>query len=73
MKALIKFIVFYPDNYQGGSGSYFNHSAVIDLDDGLEMRDLKELIYEKINPKVMNDTEAWDNSKYIIQSIEIHY
>ena len=44
MKALVKYVVFYPDNHQGGSGSHRDHKTLIELGDDLVLKDVKNII-----------------------------
>jgi len=71
MKAYIKYIIFCPNNYQGGSGSYFEHSTMLDLDPDLEFRDLHELIDDKIRPIMVENSHNWQGGSYSIKHIEV--
>lgn len=73
MQALVTFLIFHPDNCQGGSGAYHEHTAIIKSIEDLELRDLKEKIHEEITIKMNECTPNWVDRAYILKKTEIYF
>jgi hypothetical protein len=71
MDFLVKYVVFYPDHHQGGSGKHFEHSSLVTIESDHKVGDVRELIHEKIEPSIKKATSGWPDWKYIIKSIEV--
>jgi bacillopeptidase F (M6 metalloprotease family) len=48
MKALVKYIDHHYDNYQGGSGTSFEFSTIVDLDKDLRVYEVAQFIQDSI-------------------------
>jgi hypothetical protein len=74
MKALVTFLVFHPDNYQGGSGAYHEYTQIVDSIEDIELRDLKERVHDEIMVKLNECIPMnWKDGSYILKKTEIFY
>lgn len=71
MKALVKYIDFHADNYQGGSGKSFEMTFSFDIPDDLLAVDIFELTHKKIKERSLKTKPFNADSVYSINSVEI--
>jgi hypothetical protein len=70
MTALVKYVDFHCDNYQGGSGKSFQFSHIIKLPDNLLVGDFWTFIHDEIK-KHTEIARPFPGTKYAIQSVEV--
>lgn len=71
MKALIYYIDFHWDNYQGGSGKSFELVHCVDLKYELTMNDFWEFIHKTIQDRIKTERPFQQTNRYSIQRVEI--
>lgn len=71
MKAVVKFVDFHWDNYQGGSGKSFEMTLSLDVPDDLKASEFFEFIHKHIQTKVRNERPFQQDNRYSIQQIEV--
>lgn len=71
INVLVNFLIFYPDNYQGGSGKHFMQSKIVSLNPFLNLREIKDEVSEEIRKLTADQTHNWDDSEFVIKEIQI--
>lgn len=71
MKILVKYTVFCPDNYQGGSGENLTFRKFFTFEDSLKVADLVKCIHSKIKEESLNVSHGWVDYNYKIISMEV--
>lgn len=71
MKVLVKYTVFIPDNYQGGSGEVKSFSLLLDFNDESMASQIKAAIRARVEIEVNKITHKWTDFRYQINSSEI--
>lgn len=68
MRVLVKYVVFIPDNYQGGSGAVTEFELLLDFDDNAMASQIKTAIRYRVELEVKKITHGWVDNKYQIVS-----
>lgn len=71
MKALIHYVDFYWDNYQGGSGKYYELFYSLDIPEDMCAGNIFEFIHKKLEEKVLKERPFNTGKSPIILRIEI--
>lgn len=71
MKVLIKYLIFYPDNYQGAMGKHFKHEAVLIMDPSTTLDELNNTINDHLNEITLKRTNNWPDASFSIQEIKL--
>lgn len=71
MILLVKYLVFYPDNYQGASGTHHREKKAYSFNKGISYEDSIAFIKNDLDSKVGVATKAYQDGGYTIQSIEV--
>ncbi len=73
MIAIVKYIAFHPDNYQGGSGKSFEFTDLVVVEDEVSVGLLEAAIEVNLMEKAIKKT-PWTTDFHIsIQSIELFF
>jgi len=70
MKLLIKYTIFQPDNYQGGSGKAIETRALIELDGMVEVSEIYEIVNSTLSIETKRVSNGWDSKNFTISKIE---
>ena len=71
MVALVEFVVFYPDNYQGGSGKLIEHQSTFKIDEEKTVAENLDYIKKELQKYTKFLTNGWQDNKCIVKSIKI--
>lgn len=71
MKALVKYVDFHWDNYQGGSGKSFDLTLSVDVPDDLKACEFFDFIHKQMDTKVKHERPFQQDTVYSIKTVEI--
>ncbi len=71
MYLIVNYLVFHPDNHQGGSGVWYKHKKHLDIESSKSLMETYEAVHVNLKVETRKMTHNWDDSKYQIQTIEM--
>lgn len=71
MNLIVNFLVFYPNNYQGGIGSHHEHRHIATIDGDTRVGDIVDVVKKELDEITKDMTRGWDDGKYILKEIVI--
>lgn len=67
----VKFVVFHPDNHQGGSGTWMEHETFIPISSNVNLGAAETNISMKMESEVRAMTNGWGDAVHFIKSYEV--
>ena len=71
MKVLVKFVEAISDNYQGGSGKIFDRQTIMELDDGMALSSIMEVVEMRLQDTRPVTYDVADKQLIRLNSVEV--
>jgi hypothetical protein len=71
MKVLVKFVEAISDHYQGGSGKIFDRQTIMELDDGMALSSVMEVVEMRLRDTRPVTYDVSDKQLIRLNSVEV--